>query len=320
MAESQFAGLDPNIDSAGHLLRAAREAKGWTVADLSAQTKIREHHVVAMEAGDFEALGGKSYATGFTRTYARAVGLDAEALVQMVRVELGFGHPEDRRATPTFEPGDPSRVPAQGIVWIGALGALVVVVGAFIFYRSFWSPAAELPSLLSGEKSAVVAEGATRIALPPPTAAPDPKGVVVFTATEDKIWVKFTDASGKAILEKTLALNESFTVPAAAEGVKLRTGRPDALRITVGGRDVPRLGTGPGLVKDVSVTAAALLARPAPAAAATPAPAASASAAPAPTTTAAAPKPAPKASTAPAPVQAAAPAPAAATPEAAPTP
>jgi len=62
-----------------------------------------------------------------------------------------------------------------------------------------------------------------------------------------------------------MALNESFTVPADAQGVTIRTGRPDALRITVGGREVPRLGTGPGLIKGVPVSAAALLARSAPA-------------------------------------------------------
>jgi hypothetical protein len=61
----------------------------------------------------------------------------------------------------------------------------------------------------------------------------------------------------------------------------LWTGRPDALAITVGGRPVPKLAEEERVMKDVPVTAAALLARgqppPAPSATSTgenPAPAA----------------------------------------------
>lgn len=266
MAESHDAQAQPTpdtaADTAGSRLRAAREAAGLSQADIAARTKIPERHIASIEAGEYDALAGRSYATGFSRTYARAVGLDAEALVQQVRDEMGKGQLDERRQTATFEPGDPSRVPARGVVWIGVAGALAVVVGAFIFWRSFWSPAAELPSLLPAETQAAAPASAAPKA---PAAAPAPaQGPVVFTATEDKVWVKIYDGAGKQVMQKNLALNESYTVPAEVQGPQLWTGRPDALRVTVGGREVPRLSDQPVAVKDVPITAAALLARPAP--------------------------------------------------------
>jgi len=100
---------------------------------------------------------------------------------------------------------------------------------------------------------------------------------VVFTALQDRIWVKFYDGAGKQLVQKLLAKGETWTVPADAVDPKLWTGRPDALGITIGGQAVPRIADKQGIVKDVPVSAAALLARPAPGGA--PAPASSAPAA-----------------------------------------
>ena len=84
---------------------------------------------------------------------------------------------------------------------------------------------------------------------------------VVFTATRDKVWVRFADASGQQLLQKELAMGESWTVPAGVEGVTLTTARPDGLAITIAGRAVPPLSTTEQTMRDVPVTGAALLAR-----------------------------------------------------------
>ena len=54
---------------------------------------------------------------------------------------------------------------------------------------------------------------------------------------------------------------ETYTVPAEAQGPQVWTGRPDALAITVGGKPVPKLAESERIMKDVPVTAQALLAR-----------------------------------------------------------
>jgi hypothetical protein len=50
-------------------------------------------------------------------------------------------------------------------------------------------------------------------------------------------------------------------VPADAKNPMLWTGRPDALAISVGGQDQPKISTEQKRVKDVPISAAALLAR-----------------------------------------------------------
>jgi cytoskeleton protein RodZ len=84
---------------------------------------------------------------------------------------------------------------------------------------------------------------------------------VVFTALEPGIWVKFYNSAGQQLMQKQMALGETYTVPADATGPMIWTGRPDALQITVGGQPVPKLAETEGRIKDVPVTAAALLAR-----------------------------------------------------------
>ncbi len=93
---------------------------------------------------------------------------------------------------------------------------------------------------------------------------------MVFTALEDGIWVKFYDAKGSQLMQKQMAMGESYTVPGDAAGPQIWTGRPDALAITIGGKAIAPLARSEQVMKDVPVSAAALLARP-PEAAAMPA-------------------------------------------------
>ena len=65
----------------GEKLRLAREAKGWTLAQVAADTRITQRHLALIEAGDFTALPGRTYAVGFSRTYAKMLGLDESARV-----------------------------------------------------------------------------------------------------------------------------------------------------------------------------------------------------------------------------------------------
>ena len=65
----------------------------------------------------------------------------------------------------------------------------------------------------------------------------------MFTSLEDGIWVKFYDKGGRQLMQKQMALNERYVVPAQAEGPQVWTGRPDALQITVGGKPAADVAT-----------------------------------------------------------------------------
>ena len=84
---------------------------------------------------------------------------------------------------------------------------------------------------------------------------------MVFTALVPNLWVKFYDGNGTQLLQKQLAQGESYTVPAEVPQVLLWTGRPEALAITISGQPVAKLSEVQRTMKDVPVTAAALLGR-----------------------------------------------------------
>jgi cytoskeleton protein RodZ len=151
-------------------------------------------------------------------------------------------------------------VPSRGLAWLTALAAVLLLVGGFSFYRSYFAPGIGPAPLADPAQQAAVATAARPGAGPAPAPA-NARGEVVFTALEDGVWVKFYDAAGAQLMQKQMALNERYTVPADAQGPQVWTGRPDALRITVGGRMVPKLADTEQIVRDVPVTADALLAR-----------------------------------------------------------
>ena len=268
MAEADMTAVEvPSenaADTAGERLRRAREDAGLSLADITARTRIPERHLTSIEQGDFAALPARTYAVGFSRTYARALGLDAEEIVAAVRSELGGVEPDsDSRPAATFEPGDPARVPSSGIVWLGVLAAIGVIIAGLVFWRSYYVPSASLPSLAPGEVAAPASDAASGAV--PAAAQPQPSGAVVFTAQEAGLWVKFYDGAGNQLMQKQMALGETYTVPAEAQDPKVWTGRPEMLAITIGGQPVPKLSDVQTTMKDVPVSAAALLARAAPA-------------------------------------------------------
>jgi cytoskeleton protein RodZ len=256
---------------AGPQLRLAREKLGLTVEQMAERTRIPLRQIAAIEAGDFAALPGRSYAVGFARTMARECGLDEEAIVEKVRAELDSFGPSQRQYRETYEPGDPARAPTRRLVWFSIGAVVLLLIGLYAMSRVLFAPAAELPSLVAAEAdSAQVAGGPAQGDAVP---AVDPAGAVTFTA-QGAVWVRFSDADGRRLMEGEMAQGDTFTVPTDAEGPRIITGRPDLLAITVGERAVPRLSTEPVTVSNVPVDAASLLARPAPAAtpAATPTP------------------------------------------------
>lgn len=244
----------------GSRLRQAREAAGLSRADIATQTKIAERHLLAIEEDRFNDLAARTYAVGFSRAYARSVGLSEAEIAEQVRRQLD-ALDQDRTGfvESSFEPGDPARVPPARMAWIAGAGVVVVIGLLLAFWGSFLSPEGELPDLIV-EKPAPKESAA-----PAPVATPSERAVnngpVVMTATADGVWVKVTDAGGKQLLQKEMALGESWTVPQDAQGPQLRTGRPDALQLTVGGRQVPPLADRPAIVSGISLVAADVLAR-----------------------------------------------------------
>ena len=247
----------------GERLRAAREAKGMSIADVNAATRIPKRHLETIEDGDFAVLPGRSYAIGFSRSYAKAVGLNDEEIVNEVREQLGIEDPSERLRDGEMHTEDLARLPSRGLVFGSIIAALVLLLGLFAFSRTFFNADSGSDSLLAAqdEQDLMAQEGpATSGQIVDQT--PADGSPVVFTSTEDGMWVRFYDGDeSNVLLEALMERGQSYTVPSTASDPKVRTGRPDAFSITVGGRSVPRLAEDDQVISDVPVSADALLAR-----------------------------------------------------------
>ena len=95
----------------GEELREARLALGVSVEDAATQLRINKRYLQALEEGRVKDLPGAAYAVGFVRSYATALGLDADDAVRRFRDmsgtavtksdELVFPEPVPRRGLPT---------------------------------------------------------------------------------------------------------------------------------------------------------------------------------------------------------------------------
>ncbi|MDR3533645.1 MAG: DUF4115 domain-containing protein [Rhodopila sp.] len=115
---------------AGADLRAARERLGLSLHDVSCDLRIRLAHLEALEEGHISLLPGNAYALAFVRTYARALGLDAEEMVRRFRAEAAE---VSRRTELVFPIPMPERgLPAGAVLLLG----LVLAIGAYTgWYR-----------------------------------------------------------------------------------------------------------------------------------------------------------------------------------------
>ncbi|MCW3834643.1 helix-turn-helix domain-containing protein [Sphingomonas canadensis] len=273
----------------GEKLRAAREAMGLDVAEIAARTRIPQRHLETIERSGYSTLPSITYALGFAKAYARAVGMDEVAVARELRSELGGAPIERPAAIPAYQASDTDRAAPGGLVWIGIVIALLAVAGAAVWYGTDWLRGGVAPP----EDLVMPADPS-----PTPSASPvaETGGQVTLVAL-DKVWLRISDANGKKLFERELAKDERYELPQDADRPVIRTGRPEALQVLLNGSAVAPLGA-PSQSIEVPVSADALRARAAGGTAPSPAPSASPSPA---TPSAAASRPRPRATETPRP-------------------
>jgi transcriptional regulator with XRE-family HTH domain len=248
-------GDTPASERVGDRLRRAREAQDLSLAELGQRTRIPLRHLEAIEATDFGALPSPTYAVGFARAHARAVGVDEVEVAQAVRGELARV-PRAPQYAP-YETADPDRVPSRGVATIGAGLALAFLILAGLWYATDLfrpGPGSNAGTMVAAPVAAPTAP------LPAPVVTPTVQQVRL-AAGDTEVWLRVYDAANKTLYLGTLKPGEGFDVPPGADGPRINVGRPDQLRITLNGSALPPLGDGSRPIKDVKVDAASLAAR-----------------------------------------------------------
>lgn len=241
---------EPEAPSAGEQLRAAREAKGLSLEDIASQTRIPRRHLESLEQSDWSRLPAPTYTIGFAKSYASAVGIDRTEIGDKLRGEMGGTRPEYSTASEVFEPADPARTMPRWLVFSALAGIVIVVLlMTWLNNRSLQQPA---------EDGAAAANEQAAAAPVTPAAPATPQGPVVLAASAP-VWLSVYEREGGKLFEGVLNPGQDYQVPATASAPLLRTGKPEALRITVGGQAAPAVGPPATTISDVSLLPADLM-------------------------------------------------------------
>lgn len=253
--------------TAGERLREARQSKGMSLAEVAERTRVPIRHLEGIENSDFSSLPSPTYAVGFAKAYARAVGVDEALIGREVRGHGAVSAAPVAQYQP-YQAADPKRLPPRGLAIGMAVAALLLVVALGVIYGT---------GLFQGGETAPTTDvtdarpAPAAPAAPVPTAAPSPaSGQVVLTAN-DIVWLRVYTPD-KTLYQAEMKPGDRYEVPIDAVKPMINVGRPDKLTVTVNGSAVAPLGSGERAIKDVELTAAALLARAAPEAKPTPIP------------------------------------------------
>jgi cytoskeletal protein RodZ len=220
----------------GRQLRSAREARGLTLKDVAATTKIAPGTLDAIEREDFDQLPAGIFRREFVRVYATALGLDGRALAQAYVAR--FEPP-----TPPSDPAPPRRGVALPPRSIGVAIGLMALAGLLVLWagtRPVVTEAGDDPGV-AVEPEPVVAAG-RQPAGTDPEASGERTVVPLHVRIEatDRCWVT-AHADGRIVVSRLVEPGEVVLVDARSV-IRLRLGDAGAVSGSLNGVAGPPLG------------------------------------------------------------------------------
>jgi cytoskeletal protein RodZ len=209
----------------GSSLRQARQQRRLDLADVERSTRIRAKYLNALEEERFEVLPGAAYVRGFLRTYADALGLDGNLLVEAYN-DL-HAPPEDE--LPAIQPTS-LRMPAARLARPVAVLVLGVVVfgGVAVWQLGFTNAKRTTIPPASAAQVRHVAKPAAKPparTTKPAVAAP---ATLVLRATDGDCWVlvRSGSESGEVVYEGTLRAGSTLRFGLKKQKLWVRLGAP----------------------------------------------------------------------------------------------
>jgi cytoskeletal protein RodZ len=230
--------------SVGDTLARAREARGLSVEDVSAATRIRAGLIRQIEADKFDGCGGAVYARGHLRSLGKAVGLDTEELV----AEFDRSHADEPLPalvpTPALDPHDAARADRKQPNWAAAMAVALVVI-CVLAGVSLLSNRHSPTTPTAHDDPGIVTP--TTTSPPPHESASPPPGSVAHLPTDqaialvrvvtDRTWVSVTTFSGRVLFQGLLSAGQQ-KVFRDGKGLRLTIGNAPAVDLVANGRDV----------------------------------------------------------------------------------
>ncbi|AKQ56740.1 helix-turn-helix domain-containing protein [Bordetella hinzii] len=134
--------------SVGAALRGLRQAKGWSLEEVSSRIKFSTRQIEALEAERWDELPAGVSLRGLIRNYARLLGADGAAIVASLDGQAHAPAPANLGASRSLHGAglavDEERS-ASSWGWIVVIVALLAVGVAYAFWQG-WLPRQWLPS------------------------------------------------------------------------------------------------------------------------------------------------------------------------------
>jgi cytoskeleton protein RodZ len=172
----QAVNLD-SVAAVGARLTQLREAKNWSLDDVSARLKVSPQKLRALESGDLSLFPDRNFAAGIVRSYAKIMGADPAPFTAALRhasgpVEQNLSLPASSGAgLPRGRVSVPLGSSPRRRSWLWGVAAVIVAVIALAMWHTGGDSAAWLARLkasangatqaTSGETSASASVAAT---------------------------------------------------------------------------------------------------------------------------------------------------------------
>jgi cytoskeletal protein RodZ len=220
----------------GEQLKAARNERGLSLADVASRTRVRERVISEIESDSYKSVGGIAYARGHIRTLAHIYGMNVDALLaefdSLHSEEEGSvsAKLEENNVKPKIERDKPS--------W----KIFGMVAGVAIFAIAAFQVA---PGILDSDQPARIVSAAEDLVTgeeEPPAVASAASGVsLTLRAIGSVSWVKISGATGSTLFEGKLRQGDSREFY-DDQLLQLVIGNAGAIAITYNGEDLGTTG------------------------------------------------------------------------------
>jgi len=186
-------------DNFGARVKSRRESFGLSISDVSELTNVREDYIGAIERLDQSDLPAIGYSLGYVRTYAKALGMDANIAVKDFKFDIALTDIPLRDA-PHVILRRQLRLPR------GFVSALTVVSAAVLIGVWYGTQSEAIATPTPAETTA------PEYSALQPTAPVMEEGLFTLRANSPS-WVQIRDANGTVQISRIFVTGESWQGP-----------------------------------------------------------------------------------------------------------
>ncbi len=211
-------------------LRAAREAAGLSVEQVSKKTNIRMAVIEDLEKNSVEVCGGIAYARGHIRSIARVLKADGDLLV--AEIESAQEIEPKRIIDRLYENNAADRPKVKKVMRFGTLAVIAASVLVIGFIASL-----AIGNISGGDNKAEVAPSQSASPIGTNSAIPASGVNLVLTGVVGRSWIGITNSAGEQIFDGQIKLGQSQSFSDVTL-LKVIIGNAAAVKVSLNGSDL----------------------------------------------------------------------------------